>query len=301
MDRRKFLQVGSLSALGLFLGGGLMNAGFAHFTASFNGQLLPLRGTSSLFFNKGGNVGVFEVEDGFVIVDSQFPQFIAELLSTLKQSGKPILYLANTHHHGDHTSGNIAFTDLKVGIVAHKTVPSSQKEAAVLSGSLDKQKYANILFDKEFKFDLGSSTLKGYHFGSGNTRGDAMYHFEDDNVVHMGDLMFKDMIPVFRKKDDASLTGWVEILNRAIGFFDKETLFIFGHGPEVKSSYGTREDLLEMKNFLEASHQFILKSIEKGQTTQELLKEHKYILGFPNRETPQRFESFIDEVRSTLL
>ncbi len=43
--------------------------------------------------------------------------------------------------------------------------------------------------------------VTAYHFGAGHTFGDAMYHFEKDNVVHMGDLMFINMIPVYRVKD----------------------------------------------------------------------------------------------------
>lgn len=301
MERRSFLQLTSLASLGLLFGSAKLSASLLNWESEPTHSLTSIRGGSSVFVNRGGNVGLFETSEGYVVVDSQFPQFIQVLLDQLTKSGKPILYLANTHHHGDHTSGNILFTDLKKGLVAQKEVPALQRNAAEANSSLDKQKYADILFEKEFTFDLGKDKMKGYHFGAGHTKGDAVYHFENDNVVHMGDLMFKDMIPVYRKRDGASITGWIDILEKVIGKFDTETRFIFGHSADPTKNFGTQEDLVEMKSFLEATKEFVQKAMKKGQITEELVKEHKYIPGFANRETPERFQGFLEEVRSTLL
>ena len=77
------------------------------------GDLKNVRGNISRYTNKGGTVGIFETTDGFVIVDSQFPDSIQPVLDGISLKNKPVLYLANTHHHGDHTSGNISFKDTK--------------------------------------------------------------------------------------------------------------------------------------------------------------------------------------------
>lgn len=77
------------------------------------GNLAKVRGNASRYTNKGGTVGIFETTDGFVIVDSQFPDSIQPVLDGISSKNKLVLYLANTHHHGDHTSGNISFKDTK--------------------------------------------------------------------------------------------------------------------------------------------------------------------------------------------
>ena len=169
---------------------------------SSNGDISKIRGNVSSFTNRGGTVGLLETKDSFVVIDAQFPDFIQPLIDSISQvKGKPIEFLCNTHHHGDHTAGNFAFKDLTQKIVAQKNVPELQKNAAELAKNVDKQVYANILFEDQYLIKSGGERVTAYHFGAGHTFGDAMYHFEKDNVVHMGDLMFINLIPVYRVKD----------------------------------------------------------------------------------------------------
>ena len=68
-----------------------------------------------------------EIKDSFVVIDSQFPDYIQPLIDSVSQvKGKPIEFLCNTHHHGDHTAGNFAFKNLTQKIVAQKNVPELQ-------------------------------------------------------------------------------------------------------------------------------------------------------------------------------
>ena len=43
---------------------------------------------------------------------------------------------------------------------------------------IDKQVYANILFEDQYLIKSGGERVTAYHFGAGHTFGDAMYHFE---------------------------------------------------------------------------------------------------------------------------
>lgn len=298
MKRKEFIGLGTLASLGLFLGYSPLKGKWS--TTSDRGTFLSIGASSKLYTNKGGAVGIFESEEGYIVVDSQFPDSIKEVLQSIEKKGKPILYLANTHHHGDHTSGNFSFTELTKGIVAQRTVPDSQRNSAAESGKLNEQKYATILFDTEFKFDLAGKTMRGYHFGVGHTNGDAIYHWENDNVVHMGDLVFRDMIPVYRTKDGADILGWIEILQKTKDKFDSETKFIFGHAPSAALSVGSREDLTEMENFLDASANFIAKAIQNQISTDELVSKHQFIPGFENRLTQSRFSGFLEQIRITI-
>ena len=264
------------------------------------GNLAKVRGNVSRYTNKGGTVGIFETIDGFVIIDSQFPDSIKPVLDGIFAKGKPILYLANTHHHGDHTSGNISFKDLTKNIIAHRRVPKLQRRAAEEKKTLDQQLYPNILFENTYNFDLGNEKVRGIRLGAGHTFGDAVYHFEKDNVVHMGDLMFVNMIPVYRTKDGANSLGWIKALENAISSFDNDTIFIFGHADKPENTTGTKENLQEMKNFLEASNDFVSRAIREGKTTEQLLAENAFIPGFENRTTKDRFPDYLKGLRETL-
>ena len=304
MNRKDFLFKTGMATFGLALAPNFVSCTsqrmlFPPMTLS-GGNLKNVRGNISRYTNKGGTVGIFETKDGFVIVDSQFPDSIQRVLDGISSKKKPVLYLANTHHHGDHTSGNISFKNLTKNVVAHTSVPELQRKAAEEKKNLDQQLYANILFENEYKFDLGNEKVTGMHLGRGHTFGDVVYHFEKDNVVHMGDLIFINMIPVYRTKDGANSFFWVDTLSDAINKFDRDTLFIFGHADKPENTVGSVQNLLEMKRFLEVSNEFMLTAIAKGKTDDQILSEHKFIPGFANRTTPQRFPDFVKGIRETI-
>ncbi|MCK7530603.1 MAG: MBL fold metallo-hydrolase [Marinilabiliales bacterium] len=72
--------------------------------------MTPLRNNVGFFTERGGTIGWMISKDGLVVVDTQFPEQAQHLIEAIrKQSGRQIDLLVNTHHHGDHTGGNIAF------------------------------------------------------------------------------------------------------------------------------------------------------------------------------------------------
>lgn len=304
MTRQEFLSTTFAAGLGLAVVPGILSCAaprnlFAPFVPSA-GDLKTVRGNVSRYTNKGGTVGIFETKDGFVVVDSQFPDSIQPVLDSISSKRKPVLYLLNTHHHGDHTAGNFAFQDQKTKIVAHSRVPELQRVAAEKGNKLNEQRYATELFDSNFSIDLGREKVRAYHFGNGHTFGDAMYHFENDNVVHMGDLIFINMIPVYRTADGSDSRNWISVLEKALSTFGDDTRFIFGHADVPGRSVGSKENIREMISFLAASNEFMLKAIKDGKSNDDLLKEHTFIPDFENRTTPQRFKAYLDELRITL-
>lgn len=309
MNRKEFLATTFSASLGLAFLPSLIGCSPLKNTSRFTseplllsaGNLSKVRGNVNRYTNKGGTVGVFETKDGFVIIDSQFPDTIQPVLDAISSKSKPVLYLCNTHHHGDHTAGNIAFKDEKTKIVAHEKVPELQRKAAEKSNKLNDQRYASLLFDKKYQINLGNEKITGHHFGNGHTFGDVMYHFENDNVVHMGDLMFNNLIPVYRTADGSDSRNWIKVLEKAQLTFDDDTIFIFGHANQPELTTGNKLALKEMANFLEASNDFILKAIKKGKSTEQLLKENTFIPGFERRISPERFPGFLAELRKTLV
>jgi glyoxylase-like metal-dependent hydrolase (beta-lactamase superfamily II) len=76
-------------------------------------KFTPLRNDVGIFTEQGGTVAWLSNTSGIVVVDTQFVDQATHLITELKKiSSKPINFLINTHHHGDHTGGNLAFKGL---------------------------------------------------------------------------------------------------------------------------------------------------------------------------------------------
>ena len=165
-----------------------------------------LRGNVGVFTGRGGTIGWLVASDALVIVDSQFPDTAEACLRGLQQrSQRQIDALINTHHHGDHTAGNVTFRSAAKQIVAHANVPRLQQRAAERAETADDQAYADTTFDDTWKMDLGGETVSAKHHGPGHTGGDIVVRFENANVAHMGDLMFNRRHPFVDRPSGASI------------------------------------------------------------------------------------------------
>jgi len=84
--------------------------------------LKPLAGNVYALYGRGGNVGFYVGPDAVVVVDSQFKDLAPGIVEKIKSvTDKPIKYLVNTHHHGDHVGGNEVFRHFAV-IIGHDNV-----------------------------------------------------------------------------------------------------------------------------------------------------------------------------------
>src|ERR1700712_5263244 len=106
MQRRNFIRNSALT-MGL---GVVSTKQLISFFSDPAYKITMLTGDIGIFTEKGGTIAFFLSKDGIIVVDSEFPEQAAHLISELKtRSDKSYRLLINTHHHGDHTSGNITF------------------------------------------------------------------------------------------------------------------------------------------------------------------------------------------------
>ena len=83
------------------------------------------------FSGNGGTIGYLVNADGAIAIDSQFMPTAAICVAGLKERApKGIEMLINTHHHGDHTSGNGAFRPVVKRILAHENCVTWQRKIA---------------------------------------------------------------------------------------------------------------------------------------------------------------------------
>lgn len=218
-------------------------------------------------------MGFLLSKEGIVTIDSQFPDSAKNYIDQLRQRhSQPLSYLLNTHHHGDHTSGNIAFKGIVEHVAAHKNSIANQKQQAGRQNTLDKQLLPDVSFETEFKVKIGNEKIKGDYFGPGHTNGDAVYHFEEQNVVHMGDLVFNRRHPFIDRIAGASISNWITILEKVPKEYDKDSLYIFGHAGEGHEVTGTRADLLKFADYLKRLLDFAKSEVKAGRTKEEFLK-----------------------------
>ncbi len=90
------------------------------------------------------------------MVDTQFPATAASCLAGLPgRSDRLIDVVINTHHHGDHTSGNGIFRKAVKSFVAHENVPGLQMASAAKAGKGQTPVVADETFATSWRRELG--------------------------------------------------------------------------------------------------------------------------------------------------
>lgn len=270
MNRRNFIQKSTLTIGAFSL---LPNGLWAKSFTDTPYKIKEVRGGVSVFSEKGGTIAYLNSPKGMVVVDSQFPEQSQHLIDELKkQSTNPFKLLINTHHHGDHSAGNIAFKGLVEHVVAHQNSLLNQKTVTQKQKTEEKQLYPDVTFSDTWKQKVGKERIKAYYFGAGHTNGDAIIHFEHDNVAHMGDLIFNRRYPFVDRAAGANINNWIKVLDKTLNTFDNETIFVFGHAFDPEKIMGNKEDIKAFKDYLEKLLVFTDSQIKSGKSKEEVMK-----------------------------
>lgn len=235
-------------------------------------KLTPLRNNVGIFTEQGGTIIWMVNKEGIVCVDAEFPDPANHLIAELKKkSDKPFQWLINTHHHGDHTSGNISFKGIAKNVAAHANSLTNQKASAVAQKTEDKQLYPDTTYTNNWKVKVGDEQITAHYFGPGHTNGDSFIHFENANIVHCGDQVFNRMYPYIDRSAGASCRNWPIALEKAQKQFNKDTIFVFGHAFNPTKVVGNMDDLKAMQNFMEKLVAFVDSGIKAGKTKEQIL------------------------------
>lgn len=232
----------------------------------------PIRRNVGYFTGRGGTIGYLASPDAVVVVDSQFPDSAQLFVAGLKERGsaRPVDLLINTHHHGDHTAGNIVFKGSARKVVSHARAAELMKQPPGRPANTADQLYPDTTFTDTWTETVGDEVMRAKFYGPAHTSGDAVITFERANVVHMGDLMFNRRAPVVDRPAGASLKNWTSVIERAAADHSADTVYIFGHAGMGAPVTGGRPELMTMRDYLTAVIAFVEAERKAGRTREQI-------------------------------
>src|SRR5262249_44735842 len=103
----------------------------------------------------GGSNNIWVVFEDYVMVyDANFPKEAGDVIAAIrKTTDKPIRYVIDSHHHGDHAYGNSVFAKAGATVIAQTNCARWLRE----KGS---QEFADAGKGKEARKDVAASVLK---------------------------------------------------------------------------------------------------------------------------------------------
>lgn len=236
-------------------------------------KITMLTDTIGIFEERGGTIAFLLSKKGWIVVDAQFPEQSKHLIDVLgKKNSKPFHLLINTHHHGDHTSGNISFKGLVAHVRAHENSKTNQENVAKQNKSEDKQLYPDQTFNNKWRGRFGKESISMHYFGAGHTNGDSLVHFEHANILHCGDLVFNRRHPFVDRSAGANMSSWIDVLNKTLKTFDNKTQYVFGHSGNGYKVVGSADDIASFRDYLSNVLHFVDSEMKSGKTKEEILK-----------------------------
>ncbi len=197
---------------------------------------------------------VVEMKDYLVVIDANFPSGAKRLIEDIKKlSKKPVKYVFDTHHHGDHAYGNPVWTKMGATTLAHAGVaremrdrePQRWKEANrpdVAELNLPTAEPPKETFTKSpHVITDGNRRIEFHHFGWAHTKGDGFAFLPAEKIMCTGDAVVNGP---YNYTADGHVGNWPKVVDGAMKL--GATTVLPAHGP-----HGGVEILRGEKAFME--------------------------------------------------
>ena len=278
-SRREFLLASAIATVAATLGRPRLTGAALQQTPE--PVFTPIRRNVGFFTMRGGTIGYLVNAGAVVVVDSQFPPEAKACLDGLntRSGNRPVDFLINTHHHGDHSGGNISFRGSAKKVVAHVKADEHMHNPPGMQAPAD-QLYPDTTFTEQWSADVGDEKVSARFYGRAHTSGDAVITFERANVVHMGDLMFNQRHPVVDRAAGATIKNWMNVLDRSARDHANDTVYIFGHANSGLPVTGDRTELARFRDYFGALLAFVETQVKAGKSRAEVLALRDPLKGF---------------------
>ena len=216
----------ALLVLGVLL---LLVGGVVSYTIH-NLQIEQLDDDLFVLYGAGGNVAVLRTDAGTVVVDTMTFQYQGGRIRSVAEelTGSDVVMVINSHYHTDHTHGNPAFASGTRVVATDRTLEHMLETDAEYFDDIE-ELLPNETFSGRRDIEIGGKRLGLLWPGRGHTDGDLIVFFEEESVLHTGDLYFNQHYPNIDLEGGGSVQEWSRSIDRMFEFdFDR---VIPGHGP----------------------------------------------------------------------
>jgi cyclase len=204
------------------------------------------------------NTVIIEMRDYLIVVDANYPGRAHELLALTRQlSPKPVRYVFDTHHHGDHAYGNSVWTAAGATTMAFAGVteemnrwePARWRDAVPkrpdlqATGETDVERPRISISGDKLVLSDGAREVDFLHFGWGHTRGDGYVWLPAERVLATGDGAVNGPR---NKLLDADIENWPKTLEQAIALRPLHVLPGHGDAGGIEILTGQRQFLIDL-------------------------------------------------------
>lgn len=220
---------------------------------------------------------VIEMKDGLLVIDANYPSGAKALMADIRKvSNKPVKWVFDTHHHGDHAYGNPLWTKAGATTFAFKGVAEEMNRYEPARWRSDAKNRKDVgelgletaeppqqTFDKNpYVIEDETRRVEFYHFGWAHTRGDGFAYLPKEQAICTGDAVTNGP---YNGYGDGNAANWPKVVKRAMGLKVKHVLP--AHGPA-----GGREILEGEYRFTSEIYETIRKQIRAGKKLEDLVE-----------------------------
>jgi glyoxylase-like metal-dependent hydrolase (beta-lactamase superfamily II) len=218
---------------------------------------------------------IIEMKDYLIVVDANFPSGARNAMADAKRiSSKPVKYVFDTHHHGDHLYGNLLWAQAGATTLAFKGVADELKRlepARWQAAAKSRKDVAELnregpdppkqdINEQMFVLNDGSRKVEFRHFGWAHTRGDGFVYLPKEQVLCTGDAVVNGP---YNATMDANLGNWPAVLAAADKL--KVKYVLPGHGVP-----GGRELIGGQSQFMAELMKSVKAGVDSGKKVEEL-------------------------------
>jgi cyclase len=226
----------------------------------------------------GGSNNIWIVFEDYVLVyDANFPKEAGDVIEAVrKTTDKPIRYVLDSHHHGDHAYGNAVFAKAGATVIAQTNCarllrvngPKEFEEAGNPKKEGRKDiaasflKAPDLIFDEKLIFEDKEQRAELFFLGHAHTAGDAFLYLPKHKILCTGDACTNGPFNFMGHSDSAS---WIRVLEKALQLDVK--IVCPGHGP-----LAGKDVLAKQRRYFVELRAQVKKGIDAGQDFEDILK-----------------------------
>lgn len=225
------------------------------------------------------NNGFIVFEEFVLVVDANFPSGAEACIADIRKvTSKPIRFVFDTHHHGDHAYGNPVWIKAGAVPVAHENVtremaryePGRWREAMagredVKATGINAPIPPQLTYPDRLVFDDGTQRVELLHFGHAHTRGDGFAYLPKQKILFTGDAVVNGP---YNYMGDGNTESWLEVID-ALKELDVE-LIAPGHGP-----LGSKSVLDDQREFIASLRAHVAEGLQQGKAVEDMASSYR--------------------------